>query len=105
DQLLQAFTGRSLKDDPALWQSFKNLRDARNSFVHEGQARIGGTLVDADKTHELVAAAGRVLDWFDALLPEDQRRHPYMPEAGLTIQAAALYNPPAALREFGSTSG
>jgi hypothetical protein len=39
DILLKYFTGHTLKDDK-LWQTFQNLRTARNIFVHEGIARI-----------------------------------------------------------------
>ena len=41
DRLLKILTGVSLKDENELWEAFKNLKKARNSFVHEGIAKIG----------------------------------------------------------------
>src|SRR5262249_13656712 len=41
DVLLKELTGHSLKEDAVLWEAFKNLKSARNSFVHEGTARLG----------------------------------------------------------------
>src|SRR5208337_836393 len=38
DILLKVLTGYSLKDDEKLWSTFKNLKTARNAFVHEGVA-------------------------------------------------------------------
>ena len=41
DILLKTLLGVSLKENNDLWESFKNLKKARNSFVHEGIAKIG----------------------------------------------------------------
>jgi len=38
DVLLGILTGKSLKGEQALWEGYKRLRKARNSFVHEGIA-------------------------------------------------------------------
>jgi len=40
DTLLQNLTGHTLKEDTKLWSVFQNLRTARNTFVHEGIAKI-----------------------------------------------------------------
>lgn len=95
DALLHAVTGRSLKDEPALWEAFKNLRDARNSFVHDGCAVIGSTTVDVDKTRELVAKSYAIVDWLDSLLPSEHRRPPYEPE-GTVESTRTVFSPPVA---------
>jgi hypothetical protein len=79
DLLLKNLGGRSLKDDPALWQAWVQLRQARNSFVHEGRALLGKktrtrTPVTRQKGRELVVKAGEIIDFIEALLPEDKRR-------------------------------
>jgi hypothetical protein len=74
DALLRAFTGRSLKDEPKLWQQFCELRSARNHLVHEGVATVGGKPVEADKARELVESAGKTIEWVELLLPEANRR-------------------------------
>jgi hypothetical protein len=48
DVLLKELTGHTLKEDAALWEAFKNLKSARNSFVHEGVARVGKTTLSKD---------------------------------------------------------
>lgn len=40
DVLLKNLTGHSLKEEENLWQAFINLKTARDTFVHEGMARI-----------------------------------------------------------------
>lgn len=76
DVVAKALTGKSLKDDQQLWEKFRNLREARNKFVHEGKATIGrpGAVVDGNKAGELVQGAELIIDWLDSLLPQDERR-------------------------------
>lgn len=74
DILLRAFTGHSLKDQPVLWQAFRELRSARNTLVHEGAAVIGTTIVDATKTRQLIIGAENIIKWVEQLLPESRRR-------------------------------
>jgi hypothetical protein len=73
DVLLKEFTGHSLKEDPLLWEAFKNLKTARNSFVHEGTARVGNTTLTKDEALVLVGKVdgiiGRIREW----IPEDMR--------------------------------
>ena len=42
DTLLKVLTGHTLKEDQDLWELFKHLKTARNSFVHEGMAKVCG---------------------------------------------------------------
>jgi hypothetical protein len=53
-----------------------HIRDARNSFVHEGRARFGKAkqIVTREKARELAVQAGEIIDFIDALLPEEARR-------------------------------
>lgn len=81
DQLLHGVSGHSLKDEATLWMHFRNLNQARNTFVHEGEARIGDTPVDYTRASELVRYAGDIIDWIETLLPENQRRPQYDLEA------------------------
>lgn len=76
DVLLRALTGRSLKDEAQLWQHHKELREARNSLVHQGTATIGRsrTKVDARKARDLVRGADKIVKWVELLLPEAYRR-------------------------------
>ena len=60
DVLLMFFTGHSLKSEPKLWESFRNLKTARNSFVHEGTAKIGGTRVSIETARRLVMTASDI---------------------------------------------
>jgi hypothetical protein len=73
DVLLKEFTGHSLKEDAVLWEAFKNLKSARNSFVHEGTARIGNNALTKDDAHVLVGRVdgiiGRIREW----IPENIR--------------------------------
>jgi hypothetical protein len=75
DVLLRILGGRSLKEaEPALWQKFKELRDARNKVAHEGKAIIGKKPVDSEKAQSLVEDADTIIKWVEALLPERWRR-------------------------------
>ena len=57
--LLRILTGHSLKDDNALWESFLNLRRARNTFVHDGVAKnLGGNVVTEDEATDQRLSTG-----------------------------------------------
>src|SRR5436309_1808983 len=71
DVLLRCFTGYSLKSERQLWDSFMNLKSARNSFVHEGVARVGGAPVSVDDAKKLVDAASNVISKVREWLPEE----------------------------------
>lgn len=71
--LLKIATGHSLKEENALWEGLMNLRSARNSFVHEGIARIGRKRLSANDVLPLIdhadAIVAKIRDW----IPEDCR--------------------------------
>ncbi|GIH05840.1 hypothetical protein Rhe02_39070 [Rhizocola hellebori] len=102
DSLLRVVVRKSLKDEPKLWEIFRNLSSVRNSFAHEGLARLGGRPIDWFDALRLIEGAGQILVWIDALLPEAERetrfesqvrveasRPVYAPESGQKIDDQA----------------
>lgn len=73
DSLLKILSGHSLKEELQLWELFANLKSARNSFVHEGAAKVGGSPIDDSKARQLILAAGDVIKKIQEWLPEDMR--------------------------------
>lgn len=57
DTLLGVLLGFSLKEDNDLWKAFSNLKKARNSFVHEGVAKVGGKPLSEDDVKILLENA------------------------------------------------
>lgn len=72
-ELLAAFCGKSLKSDIELWQKFKNLKTARNNFVHEGEASVGGAPVTAAQASEYIAIAEQITSQIREWIPDDMR--------------------------------
>ena len=69
--LLKALSGTSLKDsEPALWEAFRNLRDARNSLVHDGIALIGNRPVTLEDAQRLVVKAKDIVAWLSEQIHE-----------------------------------
>lgn len=73
DRLLKILCGRSLKDNIELWEKTKNLRTARNKFVHGGSPIIGDDVVTPKRAGELLQAAQKSFDLIREWLPEDIR--------------------------------
>ncbi len=71
DSLLKLLTGHSLKTEARLWESFKNLKKARNSFVHEGIAKVGGAAVSIEAARMLVASASEIISKLREWLPQE----------------------------------
>ncbi len=71
--LLRVIAKHSLIEDNDLWGSFQDLRKARNTFVHQGQAAINSNPVTLAEAEELIAQAKSIVDWIEALLPEAER--------------------------------
>jgi hypothetical protein len=67
DVILKYLIGHSLKEEHDLWEAFKNLKNARNSFVHEGVAKVGGKPITENEGRRLIIAASnitaKVRDW------------------------------------------
>ncbi len=70
DALLKHFTGHSLKEEQRLWESFKNLKTARNTFVHEGVAKVGGSAVNREMASALVVLSFEITEKVKAWLPQ-----------------------------------
>lgn len=92
DFLLREFAGFSLKDDTRLWQDFRNLRQARNSFSHEGRAVIGNSPVTGARAEELIAGCRRIVDWVEDRLPPELRQ-PRSP--GVTVSTTVALDRPS----------
>lgn len=73
DKLLRILTGVSLKDEKELWEAFKNLKKARNSFVHEGIAKIGDRALNREDACRLVGSADKIIRFIKGKLPEDMK--------------------------------
>jgi hypothetical protein len=71
DNLLKIILGISLKQNIDLWEAFKNLKDARNSFVHEGIAKIGQNPISEEETRRLVGKANEIIQFIKNKLPRD----------------------------------
>lgn len=71
DDLLKMLCGYSLKEDLELWEPFKNLKTARNTFVHEGIAKIGQTPVTKEKALQLLASVVKIFDSVRERLPDE----------------------------------
>lgn len=73
DFLLFQFGKKSLKSETALWESFKHLKNARNSFVHDGKPSIGNEVVDLGKARFLIGKAVEIIEYVKMAIPEHHR--------------------------------
>jgi len=71
DDLLRILSGKSLKEDGALWKAFKNLKAARNSFVHEGTARIASNQVSENDAAAFIKQAHQIIKFVKDNLPKE----------------------------------
>jgi hypothetical protein len=69
--ILRIAAGKSLEDEKLLWEAFKNLKEARNKFVHEGVAMIGGRAITSDQAAKLIEKADAIVRWVAQMLPDD----------------------------------
>ncbi len=88
DELLKILGDFSLKDEKELWEAFKNLKKARNSFVHEGEAQIGSKPVSEDVARKLIAKAGKIVAYIKKKIPQELQ----WPEFKHTIKISAKHN-------------
>ncbi len=91
DVVLKALIGYSLKEDKKLWEIVKNLKEARNKFVHEGIARIGNNPVTLRKARELVNQSMEIMICIREKLPkklqwpEYKHNYEYMVSGSINI--------------------
>ncbi|OGX16196.1 MAG: hypothetical protein A2166_06725 [Omnitrophica WOR_2 bacterium RBG_13_41_10] len=71
DILLKVFLGVSLKENDALWKVFKDLKKARNSFVHEGVAKIGKNPISGEEAQKLLEKVSEIVKFIKDKLPKD----------------------------------
>ncbi len=69
--LLRILSNHSLKDENKLWESFLDLKDARNSFVHGGIAAIRKVPINSQNAYELVTSATQIISKIKEWLPEN----------------------------------
>jgi hypothetical protein len=73
DSLLKILSNHSLKEDTQLWMAFKDLRKARNNFVHEGVASIDDNPLTENQTIELLQKMDLIFLKIRGWLPEKMR--------------------------------
>lgn len=93
--LLEVLTGHSLKEDNGLWEGLKNIRNARNSFVHEGCARIGRTSVSNEDAAALIQKADQIALKLREWLPENLKWPVFDHTVKIEVGKVILANPPS----------
>ncbi|MCK4789205.1 MAG: hypothetical protein KAV87_36015 [Desulfobacteraceae bacterium] len=88
DKLLKMMGDFSLKDEKGLWKAFINLKKARNSFVHEGEAQIGSKPISEDVARKLIAKAGEIVAYIKEKMPQEVQ----WPEFKHTTKFSAKHN-------------
>jgi hypothetical protein len=88
--LLGIATGHSLKEDNTLWEAFRHLRTARNSFAHRGVAEVGGKTLSPAAALALIAKADQIVERVREWLPEHERWPIFNVAANVTLTKAIL---------------
>lgn len=73
DILLKVLLGISLKENGRLWEAFSNIKNARNSFVHEGVAKVGTTIVDNKMAREYISKCRDIIEYIRKELPDEMK--------------------------------
>ena len=73
DFLSRHLLGKSIKENNDLWEPFKHLRKARNSFAHDGISMIGDEAVTEEKAKFFIIKANEIIDFIKNEIPEDLR--------------------------------
>ena len=84
DELLKFLLTYSLKEDQQLWEAFKHIKSARNSFVHDGTARVGKVVVTNEHARRLVDSAVEIIQAVRQRLPEDIKWKQYQHQHKVT---------------------
>jgi hypothetical protein len=76
DKLLYEVCGKSLKSDaPLLWESYLNLRDVRNNYIHTGRLNDRkGSPIDLSRATHLLQKARDIVSWLEAIAPKELQR-------------------------------
>ena len=90
--LLEALCGRSLKEEKALWQNFKELKKLRNQFAHGGKLELNGKPVPKQRIEFLIRSARDIVAFVNEQLPPQSKWRmfpeytgPYGGFAGLSV--------------------
>lgn len=70
DFLSHHLIGSSIKDNNKLWESFKHLRKARNSFAHDGIPMVGDEPVTEKSARNFIIKANEIINAIKEKLPE-----------------------------------
>lgn len=73
DFLSHYLIGSSIKENNDLWEPFKHLRKARNSFAHDGIAMVGIDHVTEEKARFFIIKANEIIDSIKNEIPEKLR--------------------------------
>ena len=69
---------------------FQELRTARNTFVHEGVARVGGRELSTSDAAQLLARCREIIDQVRKWLPIDQQWPEFKHDLKVTAQMTVL---------------
>ena len=95
DQLFHALTEHSLKERPELWEAFRNIREARNTLMHQGKMSVGNAEVTRSQAFAFIARAKEIADWVEQFLPDAAKRPPMGPLMQMQVSRALIFNRPA----------
>ncbi|MFH1716881.1 MAG: hypothetical protein ABIF19_05985, partial [Planctomycetota bacterium] len=90
DVLLKTLSGTSLKDSPDLWEAFRNIEEARDTFVHEGAAQVAGTAVSPDNVRQLLQKTAEIISFVKDKLLENLQWPEYDHPLKITIAKPVL---------------
>lgn len=71
DFLSKYLIGKSIKENPKLWEAFKDLQKARNSFAHGGVPKIKQEIIDEDKARDFIVKAYQIINFLKEALPQE----------------------------------
>lgn len=71
DFLCRHLVGKSPKENGDLWEHFKHLQKARNSFVHDGIAKVGDEVVTSERARNFIRKANEIIAFIKKELPND----------------------------------
>jgi hypothetical protein len=75
DEVARELTGKSLKDETALWSGFNRLRLARNAASHAGKPVLDGREIDPRYAFEIIAASEAILRWVEQRMIPGHQTH------------------------------
>ena len=95
DFLSKHLIGKSIKEDNNLWEPFKHLRKARNSFVHDGIATIGDDVVTEEKARFFIVKANEIIKFIKNEIPEEFKWPEFQYNIKMQFTSKTLFKPEA----------